>query len=463
MKFYRIQGESGWYSWEDLHNLYGYTETPSLSLQYKSAASETWGEYAASGYSDNAFEDLAACSYFVSGEPGWGGLNGLATVLHLYPAVCSDGPNVTNGVVTSPTATYDFNGETFYLIRNDVAHGWIAGADLSSYGWEIEDDTQYELLFFDTTTSKVTYGVESVNEFAFVEAGYFTIDDGADVVFVKQSQFPIVCTYTESIASQSIAPDAGFATGLPYYDSKLYAVQTSDGVNVTRSGWEAGEEPVDPGYIDVLLGLKYQNDDWIAVDVSNDYYWAGILNSSDQSRLSALGLVESGSSYPYKELFYRLENDYTFIALYSDIGETVISTTPSDFSVAGRSAHGGNVATIVCTGSYGTLAKTWKCRIAARTLYKLYLKADQTEQYMYEYTWYTLYDEDGNQATSVPDTYNDPSMRQYFIGYYLVDQTEIENSIISAFDFIMQNGVPKVRADRNYANMIGFVFSSLNP
>lgn len=242
MKFYRIQGESGWYSWEDLHNLYGYTETPSLSLQYKSAASETWGEYAASGYSDNAFEDLAACSYFVSGEPGWGGLNGLATVLHLYPAVCADGPNVTNGVVTSPTATYDFNGETFYLIRDDVAHGWIAGADLSSYGWEIEDDTQYELLFFDTTTGKVTYGVESVNEFAFVEAGYFTIDGADDVVFVEQSQFPIVCTYTESIVSQSVAPDAGFATGLPYYDSKLYSVQTSDGVNVTRSGWEAGPD-----------------------------------------------------------------------------------------------------------------------------------------------------------------------------------------------------------------------------
>lgn len=246
MKFYRIQGESGWYSWEDLHNLYGYTETPSLSLQYKSAASETWGEYAASGYSDNAFEDLAACSYFVSGEPGWGGLNGLATVLHLYPAVCSDGPNVTNGVVSSPTATYDFNGETFYLIRDDVAHGWIAGADLSSYGWEIEDDTQYELLFFDTTTSKVTYGVESLNELVFVEAGYFTIDDGADVVFVEQSQFPVVCTYTENIASQSVAPDAGFATGLPYYDSKVYSVQTSDGVNVTRSGWEAGEEPDTP-------------------------------------------------------------------------------------------------------------------------------------------------------------------------------------------------------------------------
>lgn len=249
MKFYRIQGESDWYSWEDLHNLYGYTETPSLSLQYKSAASETWGEYAANGYSDNAFEDLAECSYFVSGEGGWGSLNSLATILHLYPAVCADGPNVTNGVVTSPTATYDFDGETFYLIRDDVAHGWIAGADLSTYGWEIEDQTSYELLFFDTTTGKVTYGVESLNELVFVEAGYFTIDGADDVVFVEQSQFPVVCTYTESVASQSVAPDDGFATGLPYYDSKLYAVQTSDGVNVTRSGWEAGEEPVDPGYL----------------------------------------------------------------------------------------------------------------------------------------------------------------------------------------------------------------------
>lgn len=382
MKFYRIQGESGWYSWEDLHNLYGYTETPSLSLQYKSAASETWGEYAASGYSDNAFEDLAACSYFVSGEPGWGGLNGLATVLHLYPAVCSDGPNVTNGVVSSPTATYDFNGETFYLIRDDVAHGWIAGADLSSYGWEIEDDTQYELLFFDTTTSKVTYGVESLNEFAFVEAGYFTIDGADDVVFVEQSQFPIVCTYTESIASQSVAPDAGFATGLPYYDSKLYAVQTSDGVNVTRSGWEAGEEPVDPGYIDVLLGLRYDPSisDWktVAFDQTplseENFWWACVLTQADADALQAFGVtyhepssIWGGQKYtgPIGNVVYDSDYSYEFLALYSDMGETeaaqdIWSVITLDYLVKN------NQDLLVIWDKIvnsSTPVKTWKCRI----------------------------------------------------------------------------------------------------
>ena len=119
-----------------------------------------------------------------------------------------------------------------------------------------------------------------------------------------------------------------------------------------------------PESIEVVLGLKWDNSAWKAVNVSNDFWWAGILSAEDQSRLASLGLVADYSPYPYKELFYDSTSySYEFVALYSDMGETIIPTTASDFSVGNKQSAYGFVASIICTGSYGTLAKTWKCRI----------------------------------------------------------------------------------------------------
>lgn len=381
--------------------------------------------------------------------------------------------DLDDSVVFTPTGYFTIEDDAEVAFVEESPYPTVCQYSETHYG-EVQDDAGVTLALPYYSTQKLyTYEVIAIG--GNQTSGWEIVDDNGFVKVVNRTGAAVTAIVfvirlidaTDASVVDVEYISTGFRalafkwtdSGTDYYFIPFYEEQTVWTDDLSSIGWQE----VPAGYIDVLLGLKYNNGDWVAVDVSNDYYWAGILDSTDQSRLSALGLVESGSSYPYKELFYSLEYDYTFVALYSDMGETAIATIPSDFSVAGCSEHGGHVATIVCTGTYGTLAKAWKCRISTRTLYKLYLKADQSKQYMYEYTWYTLYDEDGNQATSVPDTYHDSSMRQYFIGYYQVNQTEIKTGINSAFDFIMQNGVPKARVDRNYAYMIGFVFSSLNP
>lgn len=94
------------------------------------------------------------------------------------------------------------------------------------------------------SSGNVVYSVENLTEIEFTPTGYFTIDEGNEVVFVEQSPFPVVCIDEGTRTPESIAPDASFDTELPYYASKLYIVTTDDGQEETLYGWECGEEPV---------------------------------------------------------------------------------------------------------------------------------------------------------------------------------------------------------------------------
>lgn len=87
----------------------------------------------------------------------------------------------------------------------------------------------------------VVYSVENLTEIEFTPTGYFTIDEGNEVIFVEQSPFPVVCIDEGTRTPESVAPDDSFDTELPYYDTKLYIVTTDDGQDETLYGWEAEE------------------------------------------------------------------------------------------------------------------------------------------------------------------------------------------------------------------------------
>ena len=93
----------------------------------------------------------------------------------------------------------------------------------------------------------------------------------------------------------------------------------------------------------------------------------------------------------------------------------------------------------------------------------LYTSANKSPISMvYDY-WHTLYDDSGNIATHVPNTIQDPTARQYFLGYYLSAYDTMQTSLNSAFSFRVYNGVAQGRMDRSYTGVIGFVFITLTP
>lgn len=224
MKLYVINGEA--YTWDYIHNELGYTTTATESFQYMSARPETWGEYIGIGYGDRYGDvgDLEYYKYFVDGLTGWfADIDALALDGDAYPAQCDGGPTFTDGNTSSPSATYEFDGVSKYLIRDAVALGWKSESDLAAQGWTIEVDANYELLFFDVSTGKVSYGVETLNEMVFTATGYFTIEDGSDVVFVQPSQYPVVSPLSHNYdPNVSVADGVTLATDLPYYPTKLY-------------------------------------------------------------------------------------------------------------------------------------------------------------------------------------------------------------------------------------------------
>lgn len=80
-----------------------------------------------------------------------------------------------------------------------------------------------ELIFVDADTGAVVHSVESLNELVFTATGYFTIEDGSDVVFVQPSQYPVVSPLSHNFdPNVSVADGVTLATDIPYYPTKLY-------------------------------------------------------------------------------------------------------------------------------------------------------------------------------------------------------------------------------------------------
>ena len=239
-RFYKVPGSSEYVTWDYLHNTLGYSTSATETVGYKSTID--WGADAGIGYCTDTTDYEA--EWFVQGETGWAGLNGLAWGCNVYPGSATD-IKVERSGTESNAASMTFDGVEYWLVESEIGDAWWLRSRWEQQGWSIVEDHVYEFVFVDATTGRVTSGVERIDEIVFAEAGYFTIDDTDDVIFVEESPFPVVCTHSGTQTATSIAPNASFDTGLQYYSSKLYIGETDDGQgNVTRYGWEAEEGTV---------------------------------------------------------------------------------------------------------------------------------------------------------------------------------------------------------------------------
>ena len=132
--YYKINGT--YVSWQEAYNS-GYTQEPSNSISYKSAASATWGDSAGTGMLLGDTTDPIAALFFLEGESGWHSMDEMASDYSVYPSDAEDVQmHNTNTGTNSDGVKLESDGVYYYLIANDLSLGWVVEDDLSDYGWE---------------------------------------------------------------------------------------------------------------------------------------------------------------------------------------------------------------------------------------------------------------------------------------------------------------------------------------
>lgn len=251
MKLYKLPGSDEFVSWDVLHNEQGYSLDATNPVTWLSAGTvaHEWGETVAGGYMEPTEDDGWSTNGFCHGKNGWHNMDDMANIFYVWPNIATSTKAWHNSLGESNVAVWEYDGEnSLYLVQKELQEGWMNEETFAERGWEIVDDTPYEFVFVDSTTGRVTSGVERLTEMEFVEAGYFTIEDTGDVVFVEQSAYPIVCEYS-FVHYESIAADSGITTTLPYYSQKLYIYLMSTIQGSQTDGWEIAN---DNGFVRVI-------------------------------------------------------------------------------------------------------------------------------------------------------------------------------------------------------------------
>lgn len=153
----KINGE--FFRWEDVHNRLGYTEHPTIPMDFKSAASPTWGAKVGSGYWDNI-----ESSFWRESEIGWFSLDDLLENFEVYPSQVIS-LYVKRGSLLSSAVKWEGSNEPLFLIKIDASSGWMSEEDLEIAGWEVVSEPGvYDLPGFNMETGEnqtVMYGSES--------------------------------------------------------------------------------------------------------------------------------------------------------------------------------------------------------------------------------------------------------------------------------------------------------------
>lgn len=244
MKLYKLPGSDEFVSWDVLHNEQGYSLDATNPVTWLSAGTvaHEWGETVAGGYMEPTEDDGWSTNGFCHGKNGWHNMDDMANILYVWPNIATSTKAWHNSLGESNVAVWEYGENSLYLVQKELQEGWMDEETFAERGWEIVDDTPYEFVFVDSTTGRVTSGVEHLNEMEFVETGYFTIEDAEDVVFVEPSAYPIVCEYS-LFHNESVAADSGITTTLPYYSQKLYTCCMSTIPGGQQSaGWEIAND-----------------------------------------------------------------------------------------------------------------------------------------------------------------------------------------------------------------------------
>jgi len=154
-RLYKINGEYN--TFEYWHNHYGYTRTPTFSVQYKTT--NPWGDaFASDGYYDaEDLMDIFTFSFFVPGVVGWYSIDDLALVGY-YPAAATE-LTVARDSEVSNAATLTQDNETYYLVQNDIEYGWMSQAEFEARGWSTDVGDPPSYIVFDTTTGTIVHSI----------------------------------------------------------------------------------------------------------------------------------------------------------------------------------------------------------------------------------------------------------------------------------------------------------------
>lgn len=181
-RLYKINGEYN--TFEYWHDHYGYTKTPTFSIQYKTT--NPWGAAFASGgyYDAEDLMDIFTFSFFVPGVVGWNGIDDLALVGY-YPAAATD-LTVARDSEVSNAATLTQDNETYYLVQNDIEYGWMSQAEFEARGWSTDVGDPPSYIVFDTSTGTIVHSI--VDEgLVYGEVGYVLMDEAVQMITVYET------------------------------------------------------------------------------------------------------------------------------------------------------------------------------------------------------------------------------------------------------------------------------------
>lgn len=213
----------------------------------------------------------------------------------------------------------------------------------------------------------------------------------ADIGLVERSQPPMVAlggtidTDSQTSVMAEIAQAFGaMEIGAPVRNPKDFDLQ-ADSVPLDLGGAVIPGEPVRNPKDFELSGLEPLNmvfgarwsvgfaiETWQEVQFSaNDYWWSGVLNTTDKAKLENNGLaINNDSASPFAGNIGAVQYDPNrrceVTALYQGIGENPVSFDASNFRCAKHEGTNYDGALVIAnTDAFTTPIKSWGCRIHA--------------------------------------------------------------------------------------------------
>lgn len=210
-RLYKINGEYN--TFEYWHDHYGYTKTPTFSVQYKTT--NPWGAaFASDGYYDaEDLMDIFTFSFFVPGVVGWYSIDDLALVGY-YPAAATELTVYREGVASNAASLAGDDG-TYYLVERDINQGWMTEEELFARGWEFITIDYTYLLIDETTGNSVLENFEQ--DFAVEPIAESIIPDD-DFVVTPLTEFPVTTFYLNSEGNKATTDHYLTMTGNPVFD-----------------------------------------------------------------------------------------------------------------------------------------------------------------------------------------------------------------------------------------------------
>lgn len=212
-RLYKINGEYN--TFEYWHDHYGYTRTPTFSVQYKTT--NPWGATFSSGgyYDAEDLMDIFTFSFFVPGVVGWYSIDDLALVGY-YPAAATD-LTVARDSEVSNAATLTQDNETYYLVQNDIQYGWMSQAEFEARGWSTDVGDPPSYIVFDTTTGTIVHSI--VDEgLVYGDVGYALMDEAPQMIVIPTATLPLETFYLNSEGREATENHYLSLSNNPIYD-----------------------------------------------------------------------------------------------------------------------------------------------------------------------------------------------------------------------------------------------------